>query len=202
VVNIYGLRDPITEECRYIGLTRGTLQARLKGHVDSAHSLKTHRDRWINSLLKNGKRPEIFMLEMVSENQAGLAEQAWIHYLRREKCSLTNATEGGEVSPMLTPEVAAKHGQTIRGRKLSTEHRAKISRGLLGNQHTLGKKANAETRAKMSLVRKGRKHTSDCKHCTALMGNQHTKGFHPTAETRAKMSAAAMGNQRAKRKEQ
>ncbi len=76
------------------------------------------------------------------------------------------------------------------GKKLSEEHRAKIS------EANKGKKRSEETRAKISAANKGRRHTEEtrAKISAANKGkNNPNYGKKPSEETRAKMSEALKG---------
>ena len=59
MVTIYGLQDPITGELRYIGRTARTVAKRLYEHIKDSKKLITHKDKWIQSLLRSGRRPEL-----------------------------------------------------------------------------------------------------------------------------------------------
>ncbi len=73
--------------------------------------------------------------------------------------------------------------RTLRGRKLSEEHKAKISKA-----HK-GKKLSEETRAKISKVHKGKKLSEE----TRAKLSEANKGKKLSEETRAKMSEAHKG---------
>jgi hypothetical protein len=93
-------------------------------------------------------------------------------------------------------ETKAEWSRKRKGKKLTDEHRAKISAGLLINNGFRGKHHTPETKAKISASNKtrdlsffnfaGRKHTPETK---AKMSAAHM-GRTKSPETRAKMSAA------------
>lgn len=58
-VQIYKLIDPVTNEVRYIGRTKNSLKLRLSGHIFKSKNKKTHKDCWIQKLVKNKLRPII-----------------------------------------------------------------------------------------------------------------------------------------------
>lgn len=64
------------------------------------------------------------------------------------------------------------------GKKLSDEHKSKISLGIIGNTNTLGRKLSEEHKTKI---------------VESLMGNQRTLGKVASDETRAKMSKSHSG---------
>lgn len=59
------------------------------------------------------------------------------------------------VGRVLSPETRAKIGSANRGRKLTPEHRQKLTAALIGNQRTRGLEHSAESRAKMSSAHRG-----------------------------------------------
>lgn len=90
---IYGLLDPKTKEIRYIGVTTCKLSTRLAGHIyDSKHKYGTHKRNWIKSLLKEGLKPEIKLLEESCENTWESREK----YLISSLPNLTNTHKGGK----------------------------------------------------------------------------------------------------------
>ncbi len=112
---IYGLYDPRISpiRIRYVGLTTSGLTVRLQGHICYSKNLKTHRDRWIQSLLANNIRPKGIILEAGENEKVVEAEIRWIaHYTPTGY--LTNHTLGGE---------------GLSGYKHSEETKEKIRRG-------------------------------------------------------------------------
>jgi hypothetical protein len=63
-VKIYALKDPFTNEIRYLGRTKNSLKVRLNGHLSKAkqNKFKTYKDNWILSL---NLKPIIELLEIV-----------------------------------------------------------------------------------------------------------------------------------------
>lgn len=114
---IYGLVDPSTSEIRYVGYTAKSLEHRLNNHWCSRKRSSTHKNHWLCKLWNdNGIKPDIFVLEEVSEDEWEEAETFWIEYCRFIGANLTNGTIGG-------------NGRK-KGSRLSSEHKAKISDGL------------------------------------------------------------------------
>jgi hypothetical protein len=96
---IYGLRDPTINEIRYVGYTRGDTARRLWWHLHEAQMRNTcHRHRWLRSLLNQGLKPTIVVLEIVADDWK-LREKYWIATLP----NLVNSTEGSEglINPSL-----------------------------------------------------------------------------------------------------
>lgn len=66
-VTLYYLIDPITNDVRYIGRTKNTLNRRLNGHLSKARKgNKSHKNDWIRSILSKGLKPKIAEIKKVS----------------------------------------------------------------------------------------------------------------------------------------
>lgn len=91
---IYFLKDPITNEVRYVGKTSQALCKRFNNHIYNAkynkHNL--HLSNWICKLLKNNLKPILGILEVCNEMNWQEREQFWI----LEFENLLNCTEGGD----------------------------------------------------------------------------------------------------------
>jgi hypothetical protein len=100
LVKVYELRDPRDSECkpRYIGITTFSLKKRLAEHTQKSEIIKnTHKNNWIKSLLKNGVKPTIHLIEEVeSWKYACKCERYWIKEFNKQGYNLTNTSEGGE----------------------------------------------------------------------------------------------------------
>jgi group I intron endonuclease len=140
-VLIYTLSDPRTNEVRYVGKTIKSLAERLNNHVHSSKTLKDHRAKWIQSLLKDGEYPIIEVLDTCCETDWQSIEKFWIITLKFLGVRLVNQNEGGcgnngfsfsdaskaKISRSLTgkkqsPETIEKRASKMRGRKLSQDH--------------------------------------------------------------------------------
>lgn len=96
IIKIYTLAHPITNEIRYVGLTKKTLEERLRGHLKCRDN--THRAHWINSIKNLGMEPKIELIEEVPNNQGNEAEIFWISMFKSWNFRLVNLTDGGETS--------------------------------------------------------------------------------------------------------
>jgi hypothetical protein len=91
---IYALLDPDTEEVRYVGQTMMTPSRRLKGHCKKTQPPVTPRDFWVNSLIAQGKKPRMSILE---EDADLNAETRWIAHYQHQGIPLTHsASRAGE----------------------------------------------------------------------------------------------------------
>lgn len=60
----YCLKNPVTNEIRYIGLTKRSLEKRLIEHLSNFKNIEnTHKTKWIKSLLKKNIVPTIHLIE-------------------------------------------------------------------------------------------------------------------------------------------
>jgi hypothetical protein len=93
-IYIYSLKDPETNEIRYVGKTTN-INTRLKAHITRSIHNKYHSARWVQSVIKRGLRPIIELVEECTEENWVEREKYWIGYYR-ERFDLTNILEGGE----------------------------------------------------------------------------------------------------------
>lgn len=93
---IYGLRDPLTREIRYVGKSTQPI-FRLRGHLKDAKEARTHKQRWLRQLEEKGLAPELVILEEVKAPRTWQqAEREWIAKGKEMGWPLTNLTDGGE----------------------------------------------------------------------------------------------------------
>ena len=125
---VYGLFDPRTGALRYVGKTTHGM-TRIRGHwTPSGLKVNTKKAAWLKSLISQGLRPEIDVLETAAtDEELKLIETFWIASLRACGAELLNHTDGGE------GHLGARH---------SVESRAKISRAGLGRKHSEQTKKN------------------------------------------------------------
>lgn len=96
-MQIYVLKDPNTNEIRYVGVTsREKLKDRLSQHVSGAKIFKNRPVYvWFNQLLREGLKPIIEKVTDIDENVWADAERYYIDYYRKLGCNLTNVDKGG-----------------------------------------------------------------------------------------------------------
>jgi len=96
VIYIYGLKCPISGKVRYIGKTN-RLKKRYYSHTHPGKGeVNRHKKSWIKKLSKQGKKPELVILEKIYDGQWEEAEIKWIKKGRDEKWGLTNLADGGK----------------------------------------------------------------------------------------------------------
>lgn len=124
---IYVLRDPRTNEIRYVGKTVKPLNDRLASHINDSKTKKSHRGRWIASLLKIGLSPIIEMIETCGDNWAE-RERFWIAHYRAATEKLTNECDGGEgaAGAIRSAEDRAKMAERQRQASQTEEWRARM----------------------------------------------------------------------------
>lgn len=133
-VFIYALADPLDGRIRYIGKSIRPTH-RLTNHCNEKPTC--HRTKWIHSLLKEGRRPVLGVLERISPGgNWQVAERAWISYARENGWPLVNGTDGGDGVSGLSQESKDRMSRTWLGRKHSPESIAKIGAASRGMTHT------------------------------------------------------------------
>jgi hypothetical protein len=119
-IKIYTLSDPITNEVRYIGQTKHSLEERLRGHLKGKG--KTYRVHWINSLKNKGLVPNIELIEEVDKSIGSQTEIYWILMFRFWGFNLTNLTDGGETSTTKNIIRSKEWRENIRKSKLNFKY--------------------------------------------------------------------------------
>src|SRR3990167_8922143 len=92
-ISVYQLRDPRTEQVRYIGYSRDP-RRRLRGHLTDQSD--THKVRWIRLLLERNLKPQLGIIcVMATYAEAKRIELALIAWHRKLGTPVTNETDGG-----------------------------------------------------------------------------------------------------------
>jgi hypothetical protein len=93
---IYQLKDPITNEIKYVGVTTNGLSKRLSQHIsDVKRRPELYKAKWINSLLKQNLKPVIELIEVCDILTWEEREIYWIKKYKDEGLKLTNLHPGG-----------------------------------------------------------------------------------------------------------
>ena len=77
---VYRMRDPLTKETRYIGITSQTLTSRLAFHL-RGNDHNPEKQSWITDLGKQGLRPEIEQIDSLYGTKASAEqrERQWVY---------------------------------------------------------------------------------------------------------------------------
>lgn len=81
VYTVYGLFDPLTNECRYVGVTSQP-KGRLSQHITDAKNGSAGnlpKCDWICDLLDIGLKPEMRTLEKTNAAESKVREEEWIY---------------------------------------------------------------------------------------------------------------------------
>jgi hypothetical protein len=89
---IYVLKDPRTNEVRYVGCTRN-IQQRYKAHINKARDLDTPKRKWITELRELGLKPILEELENIDESLSINKEKEYIKKFRLLGYNLVNTGE-------------------------------------------------------------------------------------------------------------
>jgi len=168
MIKIYTLAHPITNEIRYIGYTKLSLNERLNKHIRDAKTRKpNHRINWINSL------PSKPIIELIDESN--YEDRIWMECMYIDLFiswgyRLTNTAkggDGGDTWSKLSPEnkqlAKERLSKSIKGRKngpLTEEHKQKLrenhcSKNLNYINPCKGKIISKETKDKQRLSKLG-----------------------------------------------
>lgn len=105
---IYELLCPKTGVVRYIGKAKDP-HRRYKKHLQDSACMKSHANRWIASLLRDGLKPELRVaIEFDESDNWQVLERACIALGFELGFPLVNTSAGGEGALILDPEVEAR----------------------------------------------------------------------------------------------
>lgn len=191
-VFIYVLTDPDTGLVRYVGKADNPSERLRKHMLPSALAIVCHRTNWLKSLIAEGKKPIMQVVEQTSHEHWKARECWWIAYYRGLGAALVNTAEGGSggMRPeWISPETRLKQSLAQIGK---VRDRDAIERMAAKNR---GKQRPPEVVAKMSAANKGKRPSDQCVDAQrkAVTGRIHTD------EEKKKRAATLSGNQRAKR---
>ncbi len=160
-VFIYGLNDPRTGECRYLGKTTRP-QFRVAEHLSQAQRRRARKDCWLRGLISSGLRPRLEIIDEVPELEWEFWEREYIRVFRMIGVRLTNSSGGGESPTGLTEDSRRRMREAAKARTFSDETRAKMRASHLGQvAHNRGKKHSEETRRKISEGGRGLKRSQE-----------------------------------------
>jgi hypothetical protein len=177
--------------CRYIGVTSGTLEHRLRRHINEAvgGKLDNFRCRWLRKLLAAGRKPTITVLQLIEQHatvdtwsQACELERLCIKLYRLAGHQLTNSTEGGEGMLGWKPSPETRERMSAARQNLGPALRAKVAAALRGRTRS------QETRRKLSAANKGKTLSKEAR---SKIGTAH-RGKPKSEAHRAAISVALL----------
>lgn len=116
---IYMLTDKIGDPL-YIGITKN-VKERYRKHLNEKSI--TLKNNWIKSLLVKGEKPIMVIIDYANDRvEANKKEKQFISDYKNLGFNLKNMTNGGD------------GGETMTGRKLTSEQRNKISKSKIGKK--------------------------------------------------------------------
>ena len=69
MIKIYTLKDPITNEVRYVGKTYRDENVRLREHIYDSKRKKGYKENWIKKIISEGNKPIIEVIDIVPEEE-------------------------------------------------------------------------------------------------------------------------------------
>jgi len=144
---IYGLFDPRTEECRYVGKTNRP-KRRFYHHVKRTNMIRIKR--WVIELADSGLIPRMEILEECPMEIWQQRETFWIAHYRSQGADLLNLTSGGDGISSHSEEVRMRLGALHRGKNISLAMRQRLS------EFNRGRKHSPEVKAKIAAANTGR----------------------------------------------
>ena len=141
--NIYTLTDPITNEIRYVGKANNVSKRYYK-HCRLTDK-NTHKNNWINKLLKKNLKPIVDIIDVVPINEWVFWETYWISQIRAWGFDLTNSTDGGD-GYTFGNRTSFKKGQKAWNKGLTPDEKTKEKIRVAN----IGKTQTNETRNKRS----------------------------------------------------
>jgi group I intron endonuclease len=162
-VKIYILRDPISNEIRYVGKTKGNLKSRLSNHLSDKRVC--HRTSWIKKLQSLDLKPIMEVIDKTNDYEhSSVLEMHYIKKYREEGCKLVNSTDGGEgtLGRIVSEKQKKEQSDKLKGKMVKEKnpfykktHTSETKEKM--RKSKLGKKMSEETRKKMSELKKGKK---------------------------------------------
>lgn len=93
---IYRLKNPDTKKVRYVGKTTNP-KRRWHHHcsIKANEKQKSHRSSWLLSILREGKKPILEIIDTCQYKSWEEVEKYWIQYHKDMGCNLCNHSYGG-----------------------------------------------------------------------------------------------------------
>lgn len=119
MISIYTLKDPETNEIRYVGQTINVKQ-RFINHLKGNKYRNTHSTNWIQSLLNKDLNPIIEIIDTCKIEDLDVVEQKYIKEYKDKGYNLTNHSIGGHSSLGCKHSLESRLKRSInsKGRKI------------------------------------------------------------------------------------
>jgi hypothetical protein len=179
---IYTLSNPNNiNDIRYVGKANN-IEIRFTNHIIRCQTLldtHTHKCNWITKLKKEKLEPIIEIIDEVNVSEWPFWEKYWISQFKSWGFNLVNGTEGGD-GVSYHSDVTKKHLSKVKkGEKIHSEkYKKKLSERMKGNTHTLGKKLSEDHRKKISDSGLGRKHSEKTKNSISIKNKGKNNGMY------------------------
>ena len=159
VTYIYILKDE-NNTPRYVGKSNN-VKNRFTKHIYEASKYadrNTHKVNWIRSMLNNGLKPTIEIIDEVSVENWEYWEKFYIEQYKTMGFDITNSREGGgsHIGTKTKEEIKLVLKWKMIGKKHSKEQNENQSKKMIGNNYALGNKMSSKTKLKIIDSRKGK----------------------------------------------
>lgn len=108
-IYIYTLNCPKTGVVKYVGKAMN-MSNRLSGHIFDSNRKKTPVSLWIKSLISEGLKPKMILLDTCDLSNWEQVEVKWIRHFKDAGFDILNVAKGGN-EPFCPTEVRAKNGR-------------------------------------------------------------------------------------------
>ena len=151
---IYALSDPRNNQVRYIGKANNP-KDRYTNHFNSSRDKNTHKRNWINSIRKDGFRPDLIVIDEVPKSEWQYWEKFYISLFKTWGFNLVNYTLGGDGSTF-SNSGSWKKGNIPhnKGVPCSEETKQKIKDKLTGRSNTSSYKPIIQYDLEYNLLKK------------------------------------------------
>ena len=151
---IYTLEFP-KGNIRYVGKSDNP-KRRYKTHIlESESCTLTHKKAWINSLLKENKKPILSIIDEVNFDDWSIMEQYWVSQFKTWGFDLVNSTIGGDGFVNSDLEVREKIRNTLKEKYKSGEIEVwNKGKSGISTGWTKGRKRSEENKKQISQTKK------------------------------------------------
>lgn len=187
---IYVLKDPRTDQVRYVGKT-DYVKRRYRRHIkEHTHS---HKSYWVRSLLEQGVYPSLEVIEECDKSVWQEREIYWIAFFKSQNADLVNSHNGGSGALGYSPseETRKKISQKIKESWLTRDKSflKELRQIKLEKYKDKPQKRSLETCKKISNALKGKTYLHDKERCSKISASKKGKSRNLTDEMKTKIGA-------------